>query len=93
MSIMGAIWKFSGSWFLRFSFRILTPDLSIFTTVAGRDAAHAATDSLVVDITRVGEVDGVDADGCCEAVWRLRMSVSASAKGIGRCPPLAVVAK
>ena len=67
MSIMGAIWKFSGSWFLRFSFRILTPDLSIFTTVTGGDTAHAATDSLVVDITRVGEVDGVDADVCFEA--------------------------
>ena len=66
MSIMGAIWKFSGSWFLRFSFRILAPNLSIFTTVAGGDTAHAAADSLVVDLTRVGKVDGVDADVCFE---------------------------
>ena len=66
MSIMGAIWKSSGSWFLRFSFLILAADLSIFTTVAGGDTAHGTADPLVVDLTRVGEMDGVDADVCFE---------------------------
>ena len=48
---------------------MLAPDLSIFTAVTGGDTAHAATDPLVVDITRVGEVDGVDADVCFEVFF------------------------
>ena len=60
MSIMGAIWKSCGSWFLRLSFLILAPDLSILTTIAGRDAAHAATDPFVIRTTGVREMYGMD---------------------------------
>ena len=61
MSIMGAIWKSCGSWFLRLSFLILAPDLSIFSIVSVGNPSHSRADAAVFFFAWIRKVDSVDA--------------------------------